>query len=191
MKPAVSLRIVICQACGFTYSYTPRRLWTIAACPKCRVVPTDLLRARHNWLMILFFSGMLIFTLPLILPPLLWPELAWWHGFWPIGLIVGGCGACLTIIAALFAFAGRRGNPSLQTLPDDAPYGNAPGRPATNLPASIVVTCIECGARHALDLRFQGQKIRCRRCSVMFDTAAQIADPMPGDELSSFDARRS
>jgi len=45
----------------------------------------------------------------------------------------------------------------------------------------IVVTCFDCGAQHSLDMRFHGQRIKCRRCGSMFDTI-RLADPtLPQD----------
>jgi len=34
----------------------------------------------------------------------------------------------------------------------------------------FVVTCFACGARHSLDMRFKGQRIKCKACGEMFET---------------------
>jgi hypothetical protein len=43
-------------------------------------------------------------------------------------------------------------------------------------PTMFVVACFECGARHSLDVRFKGQRIKCRACGAMFDTDRQQFD---------------
>jgi sarcosine oxidase delta subunit len=43
----------------------------------------------------------------------------------------------------------------------------------------IVVTCFDCGARHSLEIRFHGQRIKCLRCGAMFDTIRPADADMP------------
>ena len=39
----------------------------------------------------------------------------------------------------------------------------------------MVVTCFHCGARHSLDVRFRGQRIKCRACGEQFDVTMPMS----------------
>src|SRR5262245_33007195 len=76
------------------------------------------------------------------------------RGFWPTTAACPDCGK----YSGRFFFA--RKSPATR-------ISSADSNPQRQM---MVVTCFECGARHSLDTRFHGQRIKCRRCGAMFDT---------------------